>query len=155
MFVGWKRSDTGKIWGLLLQTAFRRKASDQKNTILVFPVTFDDIFPEEFLAGFGIPIFFMDNDIHSKIWNKDHNDTVSMISWPAQTTYFSHDFGQSFLQWQKNSDNLSSNDPMGFLWGFPVIPGTSQTLSCLPSGSIPGGLGQPLETETDGNCGNS
>jgi hypothetical protein len=67
MFVGWKRSDTGKIWGLLLQTAFRRKASDQKNTILVFPVTFDDIFPEEFLAGFGIPIFFMDNDIHSKI----------------------------------------------------------------------------------------
>ena len=26
---------------------------------------------------------------------------------------------------------------MGFLWGFPVIPGTSQTLSCLPSGSHP------------------
>ena len=45
--------------------------------------------------------------------------------------------------------------PMGVPWGFPLIPGTSQTLSCLPSGSIPGGLGQPDLMETDGNCGNS
>ena len=81
MFVGWKRSDTGKIWGILLQTAFRRNASDKKKHNY-------DIFLEEFLAGFGIPIFFMDNDIHSKIWNKDHSDTVSMISWPATNNLF-------------------------------------------------------------------
>ena len=58
MFVGWKRSDTGKIWGLLLQTAFRRKASDQKNTILVFPVTFDDILPRGILGRFWYPHIF-------------------------------------------------------------------------------------------------